>query len=207
MDHELWSHQNKNSHEFSSSTISTELSLISSSFQSTCKHGGLISRTHHYSSAFNSMRNNRMKTWKPNGRNLKNKVRQYWSCSTSLELYDNPWKIKKALTTSDLGKLNRLLFGAELLENLMLPVLDADAQRDAESGMGTPIRVWDVDTMSMHLLILKRWASFKNYVLIGKWNHDFVRRRELKKGDEIGLQWDSYRHCFNFSVLKRIDQC
>ncbi|KAE9598708.1 hypothetical protein Lal_00022588 [Lupinus albus] len=200
MHDEIWSPQNppygSNNHEPSS--ISTELSLISSSFQSTCNHGG-ITRTHYSSDS------------KRNKKNVKkicsnNKESQYWGCSTSLELYDNPWKIKKVLTTSDLGKLNRLLFGADLLENLMLPVLGASAQRDAESGMGTPIRVWDVDTMSMHMLILKRWASFKNYVLIGKWNHEFVRRRELKKGDEIGLQWDSYRHCFNFSVLKRIDE-
>ena len=98
-----------------------------------------------------------------------NKEARYRGCSTSLELYDNPWKIKKALTTSDLGKLNRLLFGADLLESLMLPVLGAEARRDAENGMGAPIRVWDVDTMSMHQLILKRWASFKSYVLIGKW--------------------------------------
>lgn len=202
MHHEVWNPPNlpqgeKGSHQ--SSAISTELSLTSSTFQSTRNHGG-ITRTHYSSGC----KRNRTKNLKKTCSN--NKERKHWGCSTALELYDNPWKIKKVLTTSDLGKLNRLLFGEDLLENLMLPVLGDDAQRDAGTGMGTPIRVWDVDTESMHLLILKRWASFKNFVLIGKWSQDFVRRRELKKGDEIGLQWDSCRHCFNFSVLKRTDQ-
>ncbi|TKY72685.1 B3 domain-containing protein [Spatholobus suberectus] len=185
-----------------SSAISTELSLISSRFQSKSKHGGASRITHH------DPKRNRTR-W-PNGRNLKktlinNDQRQCWNCSTSLELYDNPWKIKKVLTKSDIGRLSRLLFGADLLENLMLPVLGADAQRDAKTGMGTPVSVWDVDTMSMHKLILKRWASFKNFVLIGGWSRDFVKRRGLKEGDEIGLLWDSYAHCFHFTVLKRIE--
>ncbi|KAL5141060.1 B3 domain-containing protein [Glycine soja] len=59
-------------------------------------------------------------------------------------------------------------------------------------------------TMSMHKLVLKRWVSFKNLVLLGGWSRDFVRRRGLKEGDEIGLLWDSYAHCFHFSVLKPI---
>ncbi|XP_061368689.1 B3 domain-containing protein At2g33720-like [Gastrolobium bilobum] len=191
--------QGKKGHDESSAMISTELSLSPSSFQSKKrKHIGGASRTQCSSAS----KRNRKKTSSACCNN--NNERQYnWGCSTSLELYDNPWKIKKALTSSDLGKLNRLLFGEDLLENLMVPVLGVDAQREAENGMGTPIRVWDVDTMSMHHLILKRWASFKNYVLIGKWNPDFVKRRELKKGDEIGFQWDSYKHCFNFSVLNR----
>lgn len=188
-------------------TISTELSLISTStFISNNNHGG-TSRSHYNSSG--SKRNRKNTTpWQKNGKKpaTNNDERQCWGCSTSLELYDNPWKIKKALTSSDLGKLNRLLFGSNLLQNFMVPVLGRDAQRDAESGMRTPVRVWDVDTMSMHQLVLKRWASSKNYVLIGRWNRDFVKRRVLKKGDEIGLQWDSYRSCFNFSVLKRIEQ-
>jgi len=74
---------------------------------------------------------------------INNEKQCYWGCSTSLKLYENPWKIKKVLTKSDIGNLNRLLFRAELLKKLMLPVLDADAQpqRDAMNGMGCPVRV------------------------------------------------------------------
>ncbi|KAF7842955.1 B3 domain-containing protein [Senna tora] len=102
-------------------------------------------------------------------------------------MYEDPWKIKKVLTASDLGKLNRLL-------------LDSDSK---ESLVTAGVRVWDMETKSMHELVMKRWASFKNCVLIGDWNQDFVKRRGLKKGDQIGLHWDSCNNCFNFSVLKR----
>ncbi|KAL2340179.1 hypothetical protein Fmac_008119 [Flemingia macrophylla] len=119
-----------------------------------------------------------------------------------LSLYESPWKIAKVLTKSDVGRLNRLLFGADLLEQFMLPVLPAHAQRDAKTGTGTTVSVWDVDTFSMHTLVLKRWASFNTLVLIGSWNLDFVKRRSLKGGDQIGFLWDSSTQCFQFSLLK-----
>lgn len=123
--------------------------------------------------------------------------------STTLRLYDDPWKIKKKLTESDLGILSRLLLAADLVKQQVLPILGDDHARAAESEEGCPIKVWDMDTRSMHKLVLKRWSSSKSYVLIGKWNQDFVRRRELKKGDEIGFYWDPYNSVFNFCVLKR----
>jgi len=123
--------------------------------------------------------------------------------STTLKLYDDPWKIKKTLTDSDLGILSRLLLAADLVKKQILPMLGADHARAAETEEGTPVRVWDMDTKSMHQLLLKRWSSSKSYVLIGKWNQDFVRRRDLKKGDEIGFHWDPYNCIFNFCVLKR----
>lgn len=123
--------------------------------------------------------------------------------STTLKLYDDPWKIKKTLTDSDLGILSRLLLAADLVKKQILPMLGADHARAAETEEGTPVRVWDMDTKSMHQLVLKRWSSSKSYVLIGKWNQDFVRRRDLKKGDEIGFHWDPYNCIFNFCVLKR----
>ncbi|XP_054778064.1 B3 domain-containing protein At2g33720-like [Prosopis cineraria] len=127
--------------------------------------------------------------------------------STALKLYDDPWKIKKVLTASDLGKLNRLLLGSDSMEDLVVSVLGNDSDVDDEELLfkkGMAVRVWDAETESMHELILKRWASFKNCVLIGDWNQGFVKRRALKKGDEIGLQWDPYNFCFNFSILKRV---
>jgi hypothetical protein len=125
------------------------------------------------------------------------------SVSTTLKLYDDPWKIKKTLTESDLGILSRLLLAADLVKKQILPMLDLDDARAAETEDGSPVNVWDMETNSMHQLVLKRWSSSKSYVLIGKWNHDFVRRRDLKKGDEIGFQWDPFNRAFNFCVLKR----
>ncbi|KAI4347886.1 hypothetical protein L6164_008662 [Bauhinia variegata] len=121
-----------------------------------------------------------------------------------LNLNDDLWKIKKVLTGSDVGNLCRLLLATDLVEKLMLPFLGVEAQRDAETlEKGIKIGFWDVDTKSMHYLILKHWISSKSYVLIGGWNTGFVKRRCLKKGDEIGLRFDTYKHCFDFSILKR----
>ncbi|GAY41095.1 hypothetical protein CUMW_056800 [Citrus unshiu] len=93
--------------------------------------------------------------------------------STKLNLFTYPWKINKILTSSDLRHLTRL------------------------------VSVWDCDTNSMHCLVFKKWATSKSYVLINHWTKDFVRRRELAAGDEIGMCWDSFYSRFNFSVLKR----
>ncbi|GAY45683.1 hypothetical protein CUMW_091220 [Citrus unshiu] len=49
----------------------------------------------------------------------------------------------------------------------------------------------------------KKWATSNSYVLINHWTADFVRRRELAAGDEIGMCWDSFYSRFNFSILKR----
>ncbi|XP_054820246.1 B3 domain-containing protein At2g33720-like [Prosopis cineraria] len=123
--------------------------------------------------------------------------------STTLKLYEDPWKIKKILTESDLGISSRLLLATDLVRSQILPMLGLDHAIAADSDEGTSVRVWDLDSKSMHHLVLKRWPSSKSYVFIGKWNQDFVRRRELKKGDEIGFQWDPYNSFFNFCVLKR----
>lgn len=138
-----------------------------------------------------------------NNEEEKNNNNNKGSVSTTLKLYDDPWKIKKTLTDSDLGILSRLLLAADLVKKQILPMLEVDEARAAESEEGSPVHVCDMETNTMHELVLKRWSSSKSYVLIGKWNQDFVRRRELKKGDEIGFQWDPFKRTFNFCVLKR----
>ncbi|XP_028753735.1 B3 domain-containing protein At2g33720-like [Neltuma alba] len=132
-----------------------------------------------------------------------NKKNEGGGVSTTLKLYEDPWKIKKTLTESDLGISSRLLLATDLVKSQILPMLGLDHARAADSDEGTSVSVWDLDSKSMHHLVLKRWPSSKSYVFIGKWNQDFVRRRELKKGDEIGFQWDPYNSLFNFCVLKR----
>ncbi|KAE9607513.1 hypothetical protein Lal_00026649 [Lupinus albus] len=125
-----------------------------------------------------------------------------WGYSLDLMLYDDPWKIKKVLQKSDLGNMSRLLLSKDLAENLVLPVLNADERRDAESDRGTQVLILDLDTNSMHSLLFKRWGSSKSYVFIDKWVQDFVKRRHLKAGDEIGFHWDPYNHHFSFTVLQ-----
>ncbi|KAI4357580.1 hypothetical protein L6164_001519 [Bauhinia variegata] len=179
-----------------SSAVSTELSL-SAGFQSRSKSDDSDTSSGKHS----GKRKSNPKMEKKKG--FSSEEIELWGYSTRLNLYEDPWKITKVLTKSDLGKMSRLLLGRALVESLMLPVLGPDAHRDIETEKGTPVRVWDVDTMSMHQLVLKKWTSFLSYVLIGNWGQDFVRRRRLKAGDEIGLHWNPYEHFFNFSVLKR----
>ncbi|XP_057452199.1 B3 domain-containing protein At2g33720-like [Lotus japonicus] len=124
-----------------------------------------------------------------------------WGYSTYLMLYDDPWKIRKRLTVSDLGNLRRLLLHKDLVEGLVLPVLSSEAQTEALSENGTIVSIWDVDTESMHYMVFKQWVSSKSYVFIDDWTNNFVRRRGLKIGDEIRLHWDPYNNRFNFSVL------
>jgi hypothetical protein len=69
---------------------------------------------------------------------------------------------------------------------------------------GVQVCVWDCDTKSEHQLVFKRWASNGSYVLIEKWKKEFVERRVLNKGDQIGLQWDQTNISrFNFRILNR----
>ncbi|CAI8601999.1 unnamed protein product [Vicia faba] len=123
--------------------------------------------------------------------------RREWGYTTKLVLYDDPWKIKKVLQVSDLE--DKLLLAKDLAEELVLPVLDAGA--DLERG--SFVRVYDFDTDTMHVLTLKKCVSSGNYGFFDKWVYDFVVRRGLKKDDEIGFHWDSYKKHFDFSVLFR----
>ena len=127
----------------------------------------------------------------------------HWDYSTKLMLYDDPWKIKKLLTKSDLGNLSRLLLPKKSIEDLVLPVLSVESKREAKTEEGTKITIWDVDTQSMHYLVFKFWVSSRSYVFIDNWTKEFVNRRSLQINDEIGFHWNSYKNQFDFSVLAR----
>lgn len=47
------------------------------------------------------------------------------------------------------------------------------------------------------------WKS-NNFVLTGRWNSDFEKRKNLQKADEIGLYWDKVNTGLNFTILKKI---
>ncbi|KAJ1379132.1 DNA-binding barrel domain superfamily [Sesbania bispinosa] len=87
----------------------------------------------------------------------------HWFKKEELMLSDDPWKIKKILKESDLGKLSTFLLGRDLAKELVMHVLGVDADLDN----GTQVMIWDVDTNSMHTLLFKRWVSSRSYVFIG----------------------------------------
>ncbi|KAH9616301.1 hypothetical protein KSS87_022553 [Heliosperma pusillum] len=50
-------------------------------------------------------------------------------------------------------------------------------------------------------LTLKKWPSSKVYGLMNNWRRDFVSRRGLVPGDEVGIRWDQSNNRLLFSVL------
>jgi hypothetical protein len=119
--------------------------------------------------------------------------------SLELKLGIDPWVIKKRIKTSDIGDLSRLLLPADLVKKHILPLWNTERIEKIKDGVG--VGVWDCDTKSEHQLLFKQWASNGSYVLIGKWTVEFVKRRGLKKDDEIGLYWDQSNSRFSFSIL------
>ena len=128
-----------------------------------------------------------------------------WGYSLDLMFYDDPWKIKKSLTQTDIGDhWCRLLIPTNMAEQLIVPVLDVETDDDAFTEEGIPVTIWDVNTESEYELIFKLWVSSGAFIFYGlSWKENFVKRRDLKVGDEIGFHWDPYRKRFDFSVLKR----
>src|ERR1044072_2364424 len=66
-----------------------------------------------------------------------------WGFSTDLMLYDDPWKIRKTLTMSDLGNLRRLMLHKEVVVNFVLPVLSPEARNEVVNENGTRILIWE----------------------------------------------------------------
>ncbi|KEH24730.1 putative transcription factor B3-Domain family [Medicago truncatula] len=107
---------------------------------------------------------------------------------------DDSWNIKKVLKQTDVGYCSRLLLGKKLAEEFVLPVLGAKAHR------GIQVKIWDIDTKSMHTIKFKRRSGM--YFFNGGWVKEFVIRRGLQEGNKIGLYWDQYGKFFNFTVLE-----
>ncbi|KAJ6738878.1 TRANSCRIPTION FACTOR B3-DOMAIN FAMILY-RELATED [Salix koriyanagi] len=56
-----------------------------------------------------------------------------------------------------------------------------------ETNRGLKVRVWDMNTGSTHQLVFKRWSTSRSYIFNDGWTKDFVKRRNLAEGDEIGI--------------------
>ncbi|KAK3220649.1 hypothetical protein Dsin_014619 [Dipteronia sinensis] len=126
--------------------------------------------------------------------------------TTWLQLYPDPWKIKKKLKMSDLGGLSRFLIPANLVDNHVKPFMVRAGLFDKvieTSSDGLRVFVWDVETESEHKMVFKRWNSSGSFILSGSWCPEFVHRRDLKEGDEVGFLWDPYSSRFLFRVLSR----
>lgn len=115
---------------------------------------------------------------------------------------DGSWKIKKVLEKSDLGNNRRLLVSKELAKEFVIPYLAGGAEA-AKEKEGVEVRILDIDDNILHSLSFKIWTSVQSCVFTKRWIKEFVHRRNLKKGDDIGLRWNEQSHQFEFSVLRR----
>ena len=126
----------------------------------------------------------------PNGVSLELKV----------GLFD-PWVIRKRITFSDINVVkSRLLLPKYLVEKHILRQWEASIENIKNNGVR--VAVWDCDTDCEHQLLFKQWGN-GSPVLFGNWIMGFVRRRDLKEGDEIGLYWDQSSSRFSFCLLKQ----
>lgn len=127
--------------------------------------------------------------------------------STELTLSIKPdiWEIKKPLTTSDVGSQTRLIIPKESVIEHILKYFTKEEIRmvEDEDNPGLRINVFDSDSKTTHQLCFKRWKSTGSYVLNNNWNKDFVLRKNLRAGDNIGLFWNPYASRLHFCVLSR----
>ncbi|KAK3430451.1 hypothetical protein EUGRSUZ_E02045 [Eucalyptus grandis] len=123
--------------------------------------------------------------------------------STELTLLFDPYKIKKRLTQSDLSHLSRFLIGRDFVKSHFLRWMSEEMVRQVESGKGADVIVRDMDTCSEHRLVFVFWASSGCYVLKGGWIKEFVKRRGLAVGDEVGMYWEPSASKFHFSLLHK----
>ncbi|MCI28987.1 B3 domain-containing protein, partial [Trifolium medium] len=89
-----------------------------------------------------------------------------WGYSTALVLYDDPWKIKKVLTQSDLGSNCNILIKRELAKDLIVPVLGG---RQVCENQDVHVRVWDIDTNSLQSLVFTIRPSNQSHVFKDTW--------------------------------------
>ncbi|KAL0437099.1 UNVERIFIED_CONTAM: putative B3 domain-containing protein [Sesamum radiatum] len=110
-------------------------------------------------------------------------------------------KIKKVLKKSDVDDSSRLLLAKVDVQAHILPHVMGDGRR-LDEGEEVEVAVWDMDTGSEHVLVLKKWKT-GSFVLKKEWMSEFVRRRGLEKNDEIGLRWDDVNSRLEFTVLNK----
>ncbi|XP_019176877.1 PREDICTED: putative B3 domain-containing protein At1g78640 [Ipomoea nil] len=109
---------------------------------------------------------------------------------------DGQW-IKKRLSLSDVNDSSRLLLDKEYVRKYILPLMDDERRAACQSTAGLGVKVWDLDTISEHDLRLKQWKT-GSFLLTSNWRMEFVKRRNLKEGDSIGLMWDFEKVGFFF---------
>ncbi|CAN8241369.1 unnamed protein product [Cochlearia groenlandica] len=112
--------------------------------------------------------------------------------------------ITKVLTASDVGFQSRLMLEKSDFERHILSHLPENDKRRIQVGGGVSVNMYDHDTDTKHVLVMKRMVNTTRcYVINGGWLKHIVRRRALEKGDKIGLTWNKDISRLHFCVISR----
>ncbi|WZZ49598.1 hypothetical protein YC2023_049705 [Brassica napus] len=112
---------------------------------------------------------------------------QQYGVSTELNLFTDPWTIKKELTITDISYLNHLLLNTSTIHHHILRYLPECDRKIVQEGWAFAVDVYDHDTDSTHQMLLRKCDQV----------------RALKIEDEIGMFWDPFDSKLHFSVLPR----
>ena len=120
--------------------------------------------------------------------------------NVALYLYNDPFDIKKILTRSDLthGFCIRSQWWASIF-----PYLQPHVASTLLAFKCISMTIKDIDTDTNHEVLLRAWTGYQRFAIAGGWFEEFVQRRILKIGDEIGFLWDRHDQKLLFTVLKR----
>ncbi|GAB2218218.1 hypothetical protein Drorol1_Dr00001437 [Drosera rotundifolia] len=118
---------------------------------------------------------------------------------------DGRWEMEKLLTQTDVTKSCCLIIPKGDAEELIRVHFSEDQKLRVESPEGLSMTVWDSDKNSRLRLTCMRLYSKNNnsYVLRKKWQEDFVKRRNLIRGDRVKLYWDTEISRLVFSAVQR----
>ncbi|KAL2455714.1 Uncharacterized protein Adt_07503 [Abeliophyllum distichum] len=125
-------------------------------------------------------------------------IQQVWAQAEDLD----HWRIKKVLKRSDVDGSSRLLIGRRQVLTHITPFFTNNPSEFCQDKEGIRVTVFDVDTLTEHMLTLKKWKT-NSFVLLNNWKKNFVSRRQLEENDEVGLRWDVNASRLEFAVLER----
>ncbi|XP_004301829.1 PREDICTED: putative B3 domain-containing protein At1g78640 [Fragaria vesca subsp. vesca] len=110
---------------------------------------------------------------------------------------------KKRLNDGDVSKSRDMLpVSKSWVVDQVLPFLDESAAERIKRGQSERVIVKDCELDTFHVLYLKKQKTGR-FVFVGRWRDDFVIRRNLKEGDNIGLCWQQEESMFSFTAFYR----
>ncbi|KAL2515847.1 uncharacterized protein Fot_29818 [Forsythia ovata] len=111
-------------------------------------------------------------------------------------------RIKKVLKKSDIDGSSRLLIGRNRVLTHITPFFTNKSSEFCQNKEGIRVTVFYVNTLTEHMLTLKKWTT-NSFLLLNNWKRNFVKRRQLKENDEVGLRLDVNTSRLEFTVLER----